>query len=523
MAINYHNYSSLHNESHPTRETLRSAANFIRNHHISLIIFIGILMRLPFVFEPEHHGFQGATWRQTDTASIAHNFIDQENIFFPQIHWGGDGAGFVETEFQLYPFLVSLVYEVFGEHIAFGLFISLLFSAGSFIAFYNLARYLLPPVAATLALVFFIISPLVIEFSVVFMPEPTVLFFYIAALGLFVHWLHNDRSTFLLLAALSTAIAILVKPTSVHIGFVFLMLVFEKHGFRFFRDPRLWLFAVISLLPGILWYLHARNLYLDYGNTFGIISGGDSKFDNLNYWFSPGFYKSVLKIDLFDVFAVGGVIPFVIGLMRAWHNRKYRFILYGTLAIVVYYLLIPRYISFATYYHLYTVPYAALGIGLGLAWLFEYRSLSHSVRQYKFLLGGLAVAIILLFTSVAYLRYLKPNEEILWECSQNVMQVVPENAKVIVSTTSASEDNGVPNNYQEPNIFFYSHRYGWSLPANWHTPEKIASYHQSGGQYFIMYSQDLYQSNPQLVRYLDQNARQIGPGIENGCAIYRFD
>lgn len=508
------------------KESIRRIIHFIRHHHVSLIILISILVRLPFVFVPDFYGFQDASWRQADTASIAHNFVGQENLFFPKINWGGNGPGFVETEFQLYPFIVSLLYQVFGEYIAIGMFVSLVFSAGSLILFYALARSLLSPKAATIALIFFTASPIFIKYSVVFMPEPTVFFFYIAALYLFISWLNRRSLTLLWLAALSTALAILVKPTSIHIGFVFLILLIEKYGLRFLKDRHLWMFAVISLLPGILWYLHARNLYLTYGNTFGIISGGDSKFDNLRYWLSPGFYISLLRIELLNIFSVGGVFPFAFGIVLAWNWHKYRFILYGTFAVVLYYLLLPRYTNFADYYHIYALPYASLGVALGVVWLFDsvrWEIIFQNVFRYKFILGNVFVLLIAISNLIVYVRYVTPYEEHFWRCSQNVVQAVPEDALVIVSTNSVSEDHGVPNNYQEPNIFFYSNRYGWSLPSDWHTPEQVAEYREAGGQYFIIYDQNLLNANPRLQEYLDQNAEQTGPGVDKGCGIYRFE
>ncbi|MCB9453022.1 MAG: glycosyltransferase family 39 protein [Anaerolineaceae bacterium] len=528
-STSYFNSCSLDTNSDPKENIVRSLANFIKQHHIGLIILISVLMRLPFVLAPEIYGFQGASWRQADTASIAHNFIASKNILFPQINWGGNGPGYVETEFQFYPFTVSMLYQVFGEHVSIGLFVSLVFSTGSLIFFYALARNLLSSKAATIALIFFAASPLFTAYSVVFMPEPTVLFFYMAAFYLFMIWLQKQNFVLLLLAGVATALAILVKPTSIHIGFVFLFLVIEKYKLRFLKDYRLWLFAIISLLPGVIWYLHARDLYLDYGNTFGVISGGDSKFDNLRYWLSPEFYLSILEIDLVGVFAIGGVFPFAIGVVVARLNRKYRVILYGAVSILIYYLIIPRYISFANYYHIFALPYAALGIGLGLDWLFEpirygpsYGPALQKILRHKFILSSVFVLLIALITLRAYIRYLIPSQDPLWQCSQVVAQTVPESALVIISSTTVSENNGVPNNYQKPQIFFYSHRYGWSLAADQHTPEQIAEYHELGGQYFVIYSQDLFQSNPQLVSYLDQTAQQVGPGIENSCAIYQF-
>src|SRR5262245_7697315 len=72
------------------------------------IIILALLIRLPLLLTPL--SYSSDTWRQADTASIAHNFVGSYNLLYPQIHWGGSGPGYVETEFQLYPFIVALLY-----------------------------------------------------------------------------------------------------------------------------------------------------------------------------------------------------------------------------------------------------------------------------------------------------------------------------------------------------------------------------------------------------------------------------
>lgn len=79
------------------------------------------------------------------------------------------------------------------------------------------------------------------------------------------------------------------------------------------------------------------------------------------------------------------------------------------------------------------------------------------------------------------------------------------------------------NNYQDPAIFFFSHHYGWSLPADQHTPEQLEEFRREGAKYFVIYSDDLYHANPALAHYLETNMTQVGPGIEAGCGIYRLD
>jgi hypothetical protein len=96
---------------------------------------------------------------------------------------------------------------------------------------------------------------------------------------------------------------------------------------------------------------------------------------------------------------------------------------------------------------------------------------------------------------------------------------VPEDSRIIVGTESVANENGTPNNYQEPNIFFYSHRYGWSLPADWYTPDKVEEFRRDGAAYLIMPDDHIVAA---LTDYLRENTAQIGPGVESGCGIYRF-
>ena len=107
-------------------------------------------------------------------------------------------------------------------------------------------------------------------------------------------------------------------------------------------------------------------------------------------------------------------------------------------------------------------------------------------------------------------------------CAETVRRIVPKDSRVIIGTTAVAVDDGVQNNYQEPVIFFYSRRYGWSLPQDWQTPERIESYRRAGGRFLIMPNESLAQASPELVRYLGDRARAIsaapfrrGPGRDS--------
>jgi 4-amino-4-deoxy-L-arabinose transferase-like glycosyltransferase len=490
------------------------------------VILMGILIRLPLLFIPFEN--TNDMWRQSDTASIARHFLlNGFKLFYPQVYWGGNGPGYVETEFQLHPLIVSLLYAAFGEHVWLGRLVSLLFTVLALVFFYLLARRLLATKAALVALAFFAVSPLYIRYGDAFMPDATTICFFVAALYFFQRWLDNQRLSALLVASACTAVAIMVKATSIQIGLIFAVLALERYGLPVLKRGGIWLAGAIAVIPGALWYAHARNLYLVYGNTFGILSGGDSKFGNLEYWLSPSFYWQLAKIETEWVFGGLAVLIFCAGIAVALKNRQLHLVIVGALAVGIYYVTLARYtaVEWGLQYHIFAMPFAALAVGLGFDWLAGRLRPAIWTPISLFL-----VASTLVWSGYQYWRLFQPADSLVYRhnlmllnCASHVERLVPEHDLVIISTINASTyPDGAANNYQEPMIFFYSHRYGWSLPADWHTAAQVEALRQAGASYFVIYSQDLYNANQGLADYLDKNAVQIGPGVDASCGIYQL-
>jgi 4-amino-4-deoxy-L-arabinose transferase-like glycosyltransferase len=493
--------------------------DYLREYPQLVIVFVGMLLRLPLLFTSL--SFSTDAWRQADTASIAYHFyLNCFKILYPQIFWGGNGPGYVETEFQLYPYIVSILYYFFGEHYWLGKFVSLLFSVFAWLLFFPLAQRVLGDKRKAIwALLFLVFSPLYLRYSVAFMPEATVMFFYVAALFFFVNWTSSSRKNDLVFASICTALAILVKPTSIHLILVFALAALSKWGLQVLRRWEVWLSALIALLPGVAWYLHARNIYLTFGNTFGLLSGGDSKFGSLGSWLRPHLYYHIPYLDLKWTLGFGASLLFIVGALIAIKRKGLRLILFGLATIGLYYTIVPRYSheEWGIQYHVYILPFAALAVGLGVEWI-----LDNNKGFVQIGILWLSAGVFFGATLVLFFGMLFSGNDGLYECAGYVKQLVPATERIIVSTTSPAFDNGIPNNYQEPQIFFYSRHYGWSLPADEHNVEKLVEYRTAGASYFVIYSNDLLVSNPNLANYLNENSVQSGPGVDNGCAIYRF-
>jgi hypothetical protein len=486
------------------------------------IIVSGILVQIPLAFTPLS---TPDNWRQSDTASIAFHFlVNGFRILYPQIYWGGSGPGYVEAEFQLYPFIVALFYAGFGEHLWMGRLVSFLFSVLTIVTFFMFARKVLKPQAALWSLVLFVFSPLFIRLGTAFMPEATVMFFYVTALYLFYRWLDEQRPYLLFLASASVALAILVKPTSIHIGLIFALLTIERYGWSIFKSWRIWIAVVISLLPGAFYYWHAHNLYLEYGNTFGLLSGGDIKFGNINYWLSPSFYKGVINIEILWVFTPLALPAFLIGLFQSF-RRHQTIALFGVVTLGLYYLIVARYSGYqrGIQYHIYMVPFAALGFGAGIDWLLN--QIPHPLGMSIAIVSVLGLIVWVAPTYLSMLQSVVPKDFLA--CAEWVQKLVPPDNRMIVSTTGLSQVMDIPgipihDNYQDPKMFFYSQRHGWSLPADWLAPGKIEEFRRQGASYYVVFNRDLMLKHHDVVNYLADSATQVGPGIDLGCGVYRF-
>ena len=103
------------------------------------IIAVGFLARLVNITKPI---LEVAMWRQCDTASIARNFYyNGMNIFYPQVMQGGTTEGYIGgTEFQIYPFTVAILYQIFGVHEYLGRLVSILAFCGGAFFLYRLSR-----------------------------------------------------------------------------------------------------------------------------------------------------------------------------------------------------------------------------------------------------------------------------------------------------------------------------------------------------------------------------------------------
>lgn len=338
-----------------------------------LLFFLGAGVRAIDVWRPAD-GTVRESWRECDIAAVARNFYREGmNILYPRIDWRGDGPGYAEMEFPIYPWMIAALYKGFGVHEEIGRILAYLFSLLALVIFFRLARYLLSETAAAVASVFFVLSPLSVRISNALQPEALMILLYLSGVYFFILWVeHNDWIDYIL-ALSSTAFAILVKATAAHIGLFYVITLVMVRGWNVFRMSRVWVFGILSLLPSLLWYLHGHSLWITYGNSLGV--SNEYHWAGWDIFKNPSFILGIVRLDVRHVWMPTGMVFAVAGAYFMRREKTTRYTFYWLIAIVVYYLVIARTASsgWAYYYHVFAVAPVALIFGMGSSALLPVR------------------------------------------------------------------------------------------------------------------------------------------------------
>lgn len=440
------------------------------------------ILLLAFVLRLYHIDFPVAgwhSWRQADTAAMARNFYESGFDFLhPQIDWGGNSPGVVESEFPVYPFLVSVVYAVFGKNDAWGRLLSVIFSLFTIYGLYLLVRkYQSNSVALWSAFIYAII-PLSIYYSRAFMPESAMLMCSVLGIHWFSKWLDEGNSRHFLLSSLAISLAILLKIPALYLGLPLLYLAWLRFGKSTFKTSMLWLYAFLVLLPVALWYYHAHQLYLQSGLTYGIWGFGTDKWGNFDIvltlkFYNDIFFKSIAERHL----TYAGFIPFLVGLFIKRTTKGERLFDFWLIAVVIYFLIVAKGNQVHEYYQLPFVLPAVVYVGKTFAKHLPLKSF-RGLFASKPLLSTLFSLCLVGVCVLSYLRYDRfMNSETfdssLFRLASAVQEVTQRHDLVI----AVSEYN--------PIVLYRCNRKGWNSSVDQLDSMFIDARRTMGAKYII--------------------------------------
>lgn len=448
----------------------------LNRYGIYIIILIALAIRLYNINSPiiGYH-----SWRQADTAAIARNFHEHGyHLLYPQIDWGGNSDGYVETEFQIYPYAVALLYGAFGTKEFLGRLLSLIFSLVTIYALYLLVRRHIDERTALWACTIYSIIPLSIYYSRAFMPESALIMCSVLGIYLFSRWIESGRWLHFLFSAMFVALAGLIKIPTLYLGLPLFYISWLKFRKRTVYQWSLWLYALLVFAPVALWYYHAHQIFIKYGLTFGIWGYGVDKWGNWRLLLTVNFYNSIFFKSIAERHLTwGGFVIFVTGLFIRREDREERLFDFWLISLLAYFVIVTYGNQRHEYYQLPFVVVAVVFVGKSLSKYIDWNSFKGSSVPKRLLIGFMAFCLICIpvLSSYRYIKYMKAErrDSPTLSLAEEVQKRTEENALIV-----AVEDG-------DPTVLYLSHRKGWNGRAQMMDSLSVSKKREQGARYVV--------------------------------------
>ncbi len=434
--------------------------------------------------------------------------------------------------------LVAWTYRLAGQEI---LWVSRLYTIAFWmiggLALFDLAKRMASGRAALISLGYYLLLPFAVQASRSFQPDPGMVMWVILAANMLYRWSdgggrgqrpsesssvrqsspegQGKQWRWAILAGIFGGMAILTKVVAVYlVGVTALFLVIYTLSWRrFWRDPQVWVMAVLMVTPTALFYLLGRQgRAAEYVQTWTISLS--------HLLLDPSLYARWFNL-LVELMGLAMLVLGVIGVALA--APRGRALLAGLwIGYVLYGLTLPYQMYTHTYYHLQLVPILALSLAPAAEALFEkFGGQSSSEWAWKTLaLLGLAAAVAYLsMTSIVAFRQENFREDPAhWE---KIGSLLPSDGRILGLT----QEYGFPLAY-----------YGWRKVTIWPIlgerqlaamrgePKAFEDYFQKKSKdmgYFLVTAFNQFNQQPDLKEYLYQNYPVFAEG--DGYLIFDLE
>ena len=462
------------------------------------LLFLGAIALLPRLYNLGSPIIGVHSWRQSDTAAMARNFYEMQlahpgathlwRFFYPQVDWGG--GGYAETEFPIYPAIVSGLYRLTGDHTLYARLVTVLFSLLGLYFLYRLVELCFDQSVAFWSALFYAILPLSVFYGRTVQPESLVMMSTLGGLYFFKRWTVRENSWDLLWSWGFSAIALLTKVLPlIYLGIPLLFLALVKYRARIFRRLDLWVYAIALLAVTYAWYTHAHHIYLDTDLTFGFWSDDTDRYSwtdllSFKYW------SDILLRLLVRHFAIFGFIIAIIGLTYKRSKPEDYLWEVGLVSSLLANALAPTSSYIHEYYQLPVMLYGLVFIGKVYSKFFGSLASSHS-RSASRAVGRptfwLSIALVLTFLtgSIIYsIDYMQPEQittSKVYQLAQQIQAQTPPTAKVLATTGN------------DPTLLYLAHRKGWLIHPEDVSPERLDTAKGDGAD-FLVGSYEIVQS-----------------------------
>jgi len=421
------------------------------NLKILILIFIFIITFIPRLYRLDNPVADWHSWRQADTAAVARNFAkDRFNLLYPQSdNFSPSNNSGLENpdrlfinEFPFYNAIVALLYQSFGINESIARLVSIFFASLGAVFLYLLTLNLFGRKIALSTGLFYAFNPYNIYYGRVIMPDPTFISLSIISLYLCLVWLKSQKWSHAFWLTLTFSLAILVKPYALFLALPMAYWVFLNQGKKIFANKQTYLVIFGSLAPFALWRWHH---HLHPEGTF--YSSWLLNLDNIR--FSGAFFRWLIFDRLNRlIFATGGFVLFIIGLLTSYTSKKRSLIFVWLLSVALYMTIFAGGNVAHDYYQLPIVPVGSILVAFGF---WQVVGLTKK-RLPQILNISLATALLLLSFAFGWYEvrgFFNINRPEIVAAGQAVDRLTPADAIVIAPYA------------QDPAFLYQTNRHGW--------------------------------------------------------------
>ncbi|HEY0461647.1 MAG TPA: hypothetical protein VGC97_21090, partial [Pyrinomonadaceae bacterium] len=270
------------------------------------------------------------------------------------------------------------------------------------------------------------------------------------------------------------------------------------YGLTVFRQTKIWLFGLISLLPAFLWYAHARSLWKNYGNSLGV--SNEYHWVGADFFTNSYFIKGILFSEFSVVWVYFGLVVGAFAVLKGFREKSVRHSLLWLSSAFVMYIIAARTTAddWASYYHIFSIPPAALlfGTGAGKCFeafgsLFNFHSdfpLAEKLKKVLLVLvaGGSIIGAFALEARQIRVNLLQNRvRDESFACARELKPALVEDGLILVSGSHCVDPDGYMVAYNASFMFYWLDRKGFNICTEEQSVEKVREFAAQGAKYFV--------------------------------------
>ena len=320
------------------------------------------------------------------------------------------------------------------------------------------------------------------------MPDPTFIFFSVLSLYLATLWLEKESLFLTIITAISLSLAMLVKPYAIFLGLPMGYLILKKYGTKVFKKYKIYVLALLSLLPFIVWRYHINQ------HPEGMF-GSDWLINATSIRFKGAFFRWIV-FDRMNrlIFATGGFVLFWLGIISKRNEKEGLFFLTWLASVFIYISYFAMGNVTHDYYQMPIVPIGCVFMAKGFNFLFKTGE-DFISRTINILLALSFVLLMLAFGWYEVKGFFNVNRWEIVEAGKKVAEITPSDAKVIA-----------PYN-RDPAFLYQTNRNGWSGLRNM---IELKEYIKAGATYYVAVDfDDITKKLEEVCKVLERNDKFV--------------